>query len=599
MVTIALDCEGLVQPTGVAGAVACLNLYGLNGVLAASDLTNDISVLGKTLAAFREYLSQRSAWTTLPLPSAPEYTISSQATSANAVVSSSASSGTTTPVVAQAEAYVAKHRLAAKADEAVAMLLEASLATEKDGWIFDGEKNGVRCMRRKPDGSGINCMKGSGRVNAPPKMILEVVDGFKYKKEYDQLFKQGVNAEQLDELTRVGYMEYIGIWPTSPRDFVVMQSIRRLPDGGYVLAGVSVEHPDHPELSGFVRANIVCGGFVIRPVEGEPMKTDLVYVAQVDLRGSIPSAVVNKVTAAQPMVVANVRNICDKLPDKEKYVEIAKLVPASSISSEALGRTEQSSLLSSSAASVAADSDLKASIPPQVPTVDWKQRLGDRAVIEFRTLANQAIADVMAEALETSQVTPSNAVTAKGNGWSIVNVEKNVVILKKAMPNSPINCVMGKGIINANAMDIYKFVKESTNRNVYDNMLKSIEVVARIDDNLFVMHMLHETNQCLMRHSRDFSILVQDRVDTTTGRYVVAGTSIASDLICREVPGVVRATVFASGWVMEPLDERRTMVTYVAQIDLKGNVPSRLINIISVKQPLCIAYLRKHMESLP
>lgn len=57
--------------------------------------------------------------------------------------------------------------------------------------------------------------------------------------------------------------------------------------------------------------------------------------------------------------------------------------------------------------------------------------------------------------------------------------------------------------------------------------------------------------------------------------------------------------VICSGWVVEPYRSQgklQTEITYLLQVDM-GGVPSTLVNFISKRQPLAVAYLREYLIS--
>lgn len=57
--------------------------------------------------------------------------------------------------------------------------------------------------------------------------------------------------------------------------------------------------------------------------------------------------------------------------------------------------------------------------------------------------------------------------------------------------------------------------------------------------------------------------------------------------------------VLYSGWVIEPAQAEgtaQTKVTYLLQVDM-GGVPASLVNFISRRQPLAVAYLREYLIS--
>jgi len=68
---------------------------------------------------------------------------------------------------------------------------------------------------------------------------------------------------------------------------------------------------------------------------------------------------------------------------------------------------------------------------------------------------------------------------------------------------------------------------------------------------------------------------------------------------CPKREDVERATLDLFGWVIEPLGPDKSKVTYLIHIDFgTGGVPTHLLNTISFRQPLCVHYLRRHIERM-
>lgn len=92
--------------------------------------------------------------------------------------------------------------------------------------------------------------------------------------------------------------------------------------------------------------------------------------------------------------------------------------------------------------------------------------------------------------------------------------------------------------------------------------------------------------------------LIGERVEPE--RYVVAGTSVDIP----ELPqhkDITRLKIHVAGWVIEPMlqnGQLYSMVSYLAQIDFGGPFPATLLNRVGRRQPLCIAYLRDHLEKI-
>lgn len=92
----------------------------------------------------------------------------------------------------------------------------------------------------------------------------------------------------------------------SPRDISGIQKNYVLDDGSCMIVQTSVETNDIPELRHTKRANLGLSGFLFKP---EGPNTRVVYIFQIDLRGSIPSQVVSMVAAETPLCIGRARDL--------------------------------------------------------------------------------------------------------------------------------------------------------------------------------------------------------------------------------------------------------------------------------------------------
>lgn len=87
---------------------------------------------------------------------------------------------------------------------------------------------------------------------------------------------------------------------------------------------------------------------------------------------------------------------------------------------------------------------------------------------------------------------------------------------------------------------------------------------------------------------RGYSHVPQD------GAYIQTSISVEDEL-CPEKPGYTRMELLPGcGWVLEPYpsDPSKTIVSYLAHMNLGGLMPSMLVNIVLKKQPLVVARIR-------
>ena len=64
--------------------------------------------------------------------------------------------------------------------------------------------------------------------------------------------------------------------------------------GRIIIAAISKEHPDCPEVSGAVRGEIKVFGYVLTPDKDDPEKCFVQLIMQGDLKGSIPTMLANQ-----------------------------------------------------------------------------------------------------------------------------------------------------------------------------------------------------------------------------------------------------------------------------------------------------------------
>ncbi|XP_063958301.1 uncharacterized protein LOC129264739 [Lytechinus pictus] len=218
-------------------------------------------------------------------------------------------------------------------------------------------------------------------------------------------------------------------------------------------------------------------------------------------------------------------------------------------------------------------------------------------MVEYQTLADQGAEVVLEESIKAARINVNGSEDdqmQQTGGWSFHCLEKDVVILKKPK-NGKYYSYLGKGVIKASPAAVFKAIRNPRTRFTYDTMLKKMDIVKTFSDDLCVYHMVHEVPQILKKESRDFCVL---QVCKTVGeRYIVACQSID----CRDCPEeglLVRGHILPSGWVIEPVGNQYSMVTYFTHVALCGkDVPVAFNQFLSVRVPLSIAYLRLFLEA--
>jgi len=298
---------------------------------------------------------------------------------------------------------------------------------------------------------------------------------------------------------------------------------------------------------------------------------DVIYYAMGDLKGNIPQSVVNTATQKNPLVIDGLRKVVAKM-DLSKYAPVKGDTPA------------HQSPASSSSSSVPAEAPpvgVEAGNSRSLPALEPPPR-------EIMQALDIAYAGVLND-------TGDDAQRSGTSEWVFVETRKDITISRKVAGDSPIHSFKGEGTIQRPVEEILDFVLNVPGRLKYDSMCKKIRKVREYQDWVNLIHSTHSTQQCLLKTEREFVFATQYRVDQATGRHLVVAKSVEYPDLVPPTPDVVRAEIVTAGWVLSPKG-KYTVVTYVVQVDVKGLVPVAVVNAVSVRQPLCIHYLRQAMD---
>ncbi|XP_071962123.1 uncharacterized protein [Antedon mediterranea] len=221
---------------------------------------------------------------------------------------------------------------------------------------------------------------------------------------------------------------------------------------------------------------------------------------------------------------------------------------------------------------------------------------------DYRTLANHCAGEVLEEALKAGVINVNTSEAdqqLQTGGWTFQCLEKDVVILKKKERGSVFYSFLGKGLIRASPDVVFKAVKNPRTRFIYDNMLKKMNIVRDLGNDLLIYNMIHEVPQIIRKESRDFCLLQTSRTDGQ--RHIVAARSVDWPECPPSQDGIVRSKLNPSGWVIEPVIKKNavnSIVTYLVQIEVGGkDVPQSFLQFLSRRIPLSVAYLRLFLEA--
>lgn len=179
-------------------------------------------------------------------------------------------------------------------DAAVAAFVDDA-TSDDESWQLKVETGTIRVWRRKVAGSKFDELRGNGVLDASPERVLRLLQAGDAEtiRQYNPMYAEGYDLQQLDKQTKVSYGTARSIFPFKPRDTVTRVAFRQLNAGGTVLVLHAVDHPDKPVTPDFVRAEIIRGMHLVQPMAEHAGKTNFTFTQQINAGGALPAWLMN------------------------------------------------------------------------------------------------------------------------------------------------------------------------------------------------------------------------------------------------------------------------------------------------------------------
>ena len=132
-------------------------------------------------------------------------------------------------------------------------------------------------------------MRAFGTVDHPAKDIYRCMQYFPLRKEWDVNNDICKTEQVVGANAFVYYIKTVKKFVISARDFVANYIVNEEQDGTIIITITSegVEY-NIPPVAGVVRAFTAMSGFILKPHPGNPNKTDISMMVEVDLKAGIP-----------------------------------------------------------------------------------------------------------------------------------------------------------------------------------------------------------------------------------------------------------------------------------------------------------------------
>lgn len=171
-------------------------------------------------------------------------------------------------------------------------------------WEPNGEKP---CAMFKTEIDGRVASKGIAKVNYNIEKVFAFLDQeATLKKLNPQLLE--IKVLEGNDNYRINYQQYKGIWPVDNREFVSSSTKEKNSDKIYI-ATCACQFP-YPESKGVVRGEVYVGGYIIEKISEDV--TQITYISDADLKGSIPGMIKNTLSAKQGEIAAKIAPAMEK-----------------------------------------------------------------------------------------------------------------------------------------------------------------------------------------------------------------------------------------------------------------------------------------------
>ena len=150
--------------------------------------------------------------------------------------------------------------------------------------------------------------------------------------------------------------------------------------------------------------------------------------------------------------------------------------------------------------------------------------------------------------------------------------------------------ILAKGHIPDTPWNIFRLVGNLEWRLKYDKMYESGANFMKVGANTFLAY--QKFKRIAIVASRDFFLILHMH-QATDGTITVIVCNHVDSKLCPEVKGCVRGTLHIASWKLHPDGNGGCNATYLAEVDLGGNIPPWIIKAAAKDQGYTVVEIKK------
>ncbi|KAF0714196.1 Aste57867_3992 [Aphanomyces stellatus] len=162
----------------------------------------------------------------------------------------------------------------------------------------------------------------------------------------------------------------------------------------------------------------------------------------------------------------------------------------------------------------------------------------------------------------------------------------NIVVYRGVVPHSSWNCIKTTARMQCSAAFLAAKLVDANELTTYDTMSAVCHQVATIDAYTSVRHV--QAKPVFPTRARDFVVLTVQTTDAKDddAAIVIATRSIHHCDVPDDAKHFVRGATLLSGYILRVVNDHTCDLTLIAHLDLGGNIPASLINLLAVDSPI-------------
>jgi hypothetical protein len=186
----------------------------------------------------------------------------------------------------------------------------------------------------------------------------------------------------------------------------------------------------------------------------------------------------------------------------------------------------------------------------------------------------------------------------ENNGWTLYNDREGVKIYTKEIAGRAMPAVRGEArIVGFSKEQLWAVVGSPEFRKVWDDRFDGAIIHEQLDQHAFLIQSMIKGSFPVA--GRDLCIVLDLYSDKENNVLENVAASV-EDTSIAVTSKRVRATLDVAGWTFRESRDANGKpvvdVTYIAQIDLNGSIPSSILRAVLPQGPLCVARVRDFLE---